>query len=96
MMAAEQARSIYEGIVRRLKGSRVTDLVGHGLIRAQVFPVQPGEARMVTLRFTQLLGRERRAPARYAAGDRGDAPVTMSIGCGARRRLPPRTRRRIN
>ena len=80
MMAAEQARSIYEGIVRRLKDPALLTLVGHGLIRAQVFPVQPGETRTVTLRFTELLGRDGDAlRLRYAAGDRGDAPVTMTV-----------------
>jgi Ca-activated chloride channel family protein len=80
MMAADQARTIYEGIVRRLKDPALLTLVGHGLIRAQVFPVQPGETRTVTLRYTQLLGREADAlRVRYAAGDRGQAPVTMSI-----------------
>jgi Ca-activated chloride channel family protein len=80
MMASEQARSIYEGIVRRLKDPALLTLVGHGLIRAQVFPVQPGETRTVTLRFTELLGRDGDAlRLRYAAGDRGDAPVTMTV-----------------
>jgi Ca-activated chloride channel family protein len=80
MMAADQARGIYEGIVRRLKDPALLTLVGHGLIRAQVFPVQPGETRTVTLRFTQLMGREADAlRLRYAAGNRGDAPVTMTI-----------------
>jgi Ca-activated chloride channel family protein len=80
MMAAEQARSIYEGIVRRLKDPALLTLVGHGLIRAQVFPVQPGETRAVTLRFTELLGRDGDAlHLRYAAGDRGEAPVSMSV-----------------
>lgn len=80
MMAADQARGIYEGIVRRLKDPALLTLVGHGLIRAQVFPVQPGETRTVTLRFTQLMGREADAVrVRYAAGNRGDAPVTMSL-----------------
>lgn len=80
MMAAEQARGIYEGIVRRLKDPALLTLVGHGLIRAQVFPVQPGETRTVTLRFTQLMGRDADAlRLRYAAGNRGEAPVTMGI-----------------
>lgn len=80
MMAADQARTIYEGIVRRLRDPALLTLVGHGLIRAQVFPVQPGETRTVTLRYSQLLGREADAlRVRYAAGDRGEAPVTMSI-----------------
>jgi Ca-activated chloride channel family protein len=80
MMASDQARTVYEGIVRRLRDPALLTLVGHGLIRAQIFPVQPGETRTVTLRYTQLLGREADAlRVRYAAGDRGDAPVTVSI-----------------
>lgn len=80
MMAADQARSIYEGIVRRLRDPALLTLVGHGLIRAQVFPVQPGETRTVTLRFTELLGGDNDAlRLRYAAGDRGDAPVKMTV-----------------
>lgn len=80
MMNAEQARTIYEGIVRRLKDPALLTLAGHGLIRAQVFPVQPGETRTVILRFTQLLSREGDAMRlRYAAGNRGDAPVSVGI-----------------
>jgi Ca-activated chloride channel family protein len=80
MMTAGQARTIYEGIVRRQKDPALLTLVGHGLIRAQVFPVQPGETRTVTLRFTELLTREGDAlRVRYAAGDRGEAPVTIRI-----------------
>ncbi|NOT09428.1 MAG: VWA domain-containing protein [Gemmatimonadales bacterium] len=80
MMAADQARNIYEGIVRRLKDPALLTLVGHGLIRAQVFPVQPGETRTVILRFTQLLSREGEAlRLRYAAGDRGEAPIAIRV-----------------
>ncbi|MES2124802.1 MAG: VIT domain-containing protein [Gemmatimonadota bacterium] len=80
MMNADQARTIYEGIVRRLKDPALLTLAGHGLIRAQVFPVQPGETRTVILRYTQLLARDGEAlRLRYAAGDRGDAPVSVGI-----------------
>lgn len=80
MMTAEEARTIYEGIVRRLKDPALLTLVGHGLVRAQVFPIQPGETRTVILRFTQLVERDGDAlRVRYAAGSRGDAPVTMWV-----------------
>ena len=80
MMASEQARSIYEAIVRQRKDPALITLVGHGLIRAQVFPIQPRETRTIILRFTQLLGRDGDAlRLRYAAGDRGNAPVTFSV-----------------
>lgn len=80
MMNAADARGIYETIVRRMKDPALLTLVGHGLVRAQVFPIQPGETRTVVLRYTQLLPRADDAlRIRYAAGSRGDAPVTIAI-----------------
>ncbi len=80
MMTAEQARSIYEEIVRKLRDPALLTLVGHGLVRAQVFPIQPGETRTVIIRYSQLLARDNDAlRIRYAAGSRGDAPVTMVV-----------------
>ncbi len=78
MMNAEQARGIYEEIVRRLRDPALLTLEGHGLIRARVFPIQPGETRRVVLRYTQLLQRGGDAlRMRYAIGQRGP------IGTGA-------------
>ena len=72
MMNAEQARGIYEEIVRRKKDPALLTLAGHGLIRAQVFPIQPGETRKVVLRYTLLLDRVGDAlRLRYALGARG-------------------------
>jgi Ca-activated chloride channel family protein len=71
MMNAEQARAIYEEIVRRLRDPALLTLEGHGLIRARVFPIQPGETRRVVLRYTQVLQREGDAlRLRYAIGQR--------------------------
>lgn len=73
MMNAEQARGIYEEIVRRKKDPALLTLAGHGLVRAQVFPIQPGETRKVVLRYTQLLERAGDAlRVRYALGVRGE------------------------
>lgn len=72
MMNADQARGIYEEIVRRQKDPALLTLAGHGLVRAQVFPIQPGETRKVVLRYTQLLDRSGDAlRVRYALGARG-------------------------
>ncbi|HWA15809.1 MAG TPA: VIT domain-containing protein [Gemmatimonadales bacterium] len=72
MMNAEQARGIYEEIVRRQKDPALLTLAGHGLVRAQVFPIQPGETRKVVLRYTQLVDRAGDAlRIRYALGKRG-------------------------
>jgi Ca-activated chloride channel homolog len=71
MMNADQARGIYESIVRRLKDPALLTLAGHGLIRAQVFPIQPGETRKVVLRYTQVLERSGDAlRMRYSIGPR--------------------------
>lgn len=72
MMNAEQARGIYEEIVRRQKDPALLTLAGHGLVRAQVFPIQPGETRKVVLRYTQLVERSGDAVRiRYSLGARG-------------------------
>jgi Ca-activated chloride channel homolog len=69
---AEQARAIYEEIVRRRKDPALLTFAGHGLIRAQVFPIEPGDTRKVVLRYTQLLTRAGDAlRLRYSFGNRG-------------------------
>jgi Ca-activated chloride channel family protein len=73
-MNAEQARSIYEEIVRRRKDPALLTFAGHGLVRAQVFPIQPDETRKVALRYNQLLTRAGDAlRLRYSLGNRGSA-----------------------
>ncbi len=70
-MDAREARAIYEEIVRRKKDPALIELVGHGLVRARVFPINPGDTRKITLRYTQLLERAGDAlQLRYAAGGR--------------------------
>jgi len=76
-MDADKAREIYESIVRRRKDPALLTLAGHGLVRAQVFPIQPGETRRVALRYTQLLARQGDAlRLRYALGLRGSDSAT--------------------
>jgi Ca-activated chloride channel homolog len=68
-MDASQARAIYEDIVRRKRDPALIELAGHGLLRARVFPIAPGETRKITLRYTQLLDRVGDAwRFRYGAG----------------------------
>jgi len=75
-MDAERARSIYEEIVRRQKDPALIELVGHGLLRARVFPFAAGETRRITLRYTQVLERAGESLAfRYAAGGRTGGSV---------------------
>src|SRR6185295_5957279 len=68
-MDAAQARSIYENIVRQKRDPALIELAGHGLIRARVFPIAPGETRKITLRYIQMLDRVGDAwRFRYASG----------------------------
>lgn len=72
IMDADAARAIYEEIVRRRADPALIELAGHGLLRARVFPIQPGETRKVTLRYTQVLERAGNAlQLVYAGGVRG-------------------------
>ena len=84
-MDATQARSIYEEIVRRKRDPALIELAGHGLIRARIFPINPGETRKITLRYTQILDREGDAwRFRYVAGSGpGAAGVTRSFRLSA-------------
>ena len=70
-MDAQKARSIYEEIVRKKRDPALIELAGHGLIRARVFPINPGDTRRITLRYTQIMPRAGDAlQFRYAAGGR--------------------------
>ncbi len=76
IMDADRAREIYEAIVRRRADPALIELAGQGLLRARVFPIQPGETRKVTLRYTQVLERAGNAlQLVYAGGVRGGAQV---------------------
>ena len=76
-MDADKARGIYEDIVRRQKDPALLTLAGHGLVRARVFPIQPGETRRIALRYNQLLPRQGDAVRlRYALGIRGTDQAT--------------------
>ncbi len=80
MMNAEQARGIYEEIVRRVRDPALLTLEGYGLIRARVFPIPPGETRRVVLRYTQLLQRNGDAlRLRYAIGSRDAGSGTGAL-----------------
>jgi Ca-activated chloride channel family protein len=80
MLSAPRARGIYEEIVRRKKDPALIELVGHGLVRARVFPIGAGETRRVILRYTQVLGRDGhlvrlRYPRVVGMFDSGEGPV---------------------
>jgi Ca-activated chloride channel family protein len=60
LMPAKQARSIFEGYVRRNKDPALLEWAGMGMVKTSVFPVPPGAERKVTLRYSQILRRNDR------------------------------------
>ncbi len=51
----EQARQIYEGIVRKLQDPALLEYVDRGAVQASLFPIEPGESRRIELEYTQVL-----------------------------------------
>jgi Ca-activated chloride channel family protein len=99
IMDADRAREIYEAIVRRRADPALIELAGRGLLRARVFPIEPGDTRKVTLRYTQVLERAGDAlQLDYVGGVRGAPPVpvgprpgfdvSLPQGASGRRALP--------
>jgi len=57
-MAADQARRVYEDIVRRSKDPALVEYMGRGLLRTRIFPIRPGEEKRVIVRFQSVAERE--------------------------------------
>ena len=54
----EEAREIYESIVRRNRDPALLEYVGRNAFQAQVFPIPPHGERRVQISYTQLLRQE--------------------------------------
>ena len=80
MMDAARARGIYEAIVRAKKDPALIELIGKGLMRARVFPIEPGQTRKITMRYTQVLETAGDAlQFRYAAGARNSSGAQLDL-----------------
>ena len=55
LLPAQQARRVYESIVRKNKDPALLEWMGTGMFQTSVFPVPPGAERKVTLNYSQLL-----------------------------------------
>ena len=58
LLPAAEARSIYEGYVRRNQDPALLEWIGTGMFKTSVFPVPPGAERKVNLRYNQLLRKD--------------------------------------
>jgi Ca-activated chloride channel homolog len=57
-MNSDNARQIYEEIVRRQRDPALLEWMGYGLLRARIFPIAPGEEKKVVVRFQTVAERE--------------------------------------
>ena len=58
LLAAKEARRIYEGYIRKNQDPALLEWMGTGMFRTAVFPVPAGAERKVTLRYNQLLRKD--------------------------------------
>jgi Ca-activated chloride channel family protein len=57
-MSADRARGIYEQIVRQRRDPALVEWMGYGMLRARIFPINPGEVKTVVVRFQMVAERE--------------------------------------
>jgi Ca-activated chloride channel homolog len=57
-LGADEARRVYEDIVRRQRDPALVEWMGHGLLRTRIFPFNAGEERRVVVRFESVAPRE--------------------------------------
>lgn len=76
-MASSEARRIYENIVRTQRDPALVEWMGHGLLRARIFPLNPGEEKRIVVRFQSVAPRE--GDALRVDYFRGGAPGTTNV-----------------
>ena len=59
LLPKDEARRVYENIVRTKRDPALLEYMGRGLYRTNVFPIPPGAERRVTLRYTQVCRRDK-------------------------------------
>lgn len=76
-MNAGQARDIYESIVRARRDPALVEWMGHGLLHARIFPLEPGREKTIVVRFQSVAPRE--GDALRIDYFRGGAPGTTNV-----------------
>ncbi len=55
LLTKEEARRIYDEIVRKMRDPAILEFVGNDLVRSSVFPVEPGGTQTLRLTYEHLL-----------------------------------------
>ena len=81
ILTKEEARSIYEGIVRRRQDPALLEYVGRNLVQMRVYPIPARGERVIKMRYTELLksaGGIRRYAYPLSTSRFGSRPVGVS------------------
>jgi Ca-activated chloride channel family protein len=87
LLSREQARQIYEDIVRQERDPALLEYVGRGAFQASIFPIPPHGERRIELTYTQVLKQEAglvhyRYPLnteKFSAQPLADVAVTVTL-----------------
>lgn len=58
ILPKDEARRIYEAIVRKAQDPALLEFVGYSLVKSSVFPVPPGGSQTISLTYEQVLPRD--------------------------------------
>lgn len=87
LLPAEEARKIYEEIVRRKKDPALLEYVGYGLYRTSAFPLQPGKPAQIIVHYNHVCKKDRDLveifyplnTEKFSAKEIEDVSVTVDI-----------------
>lgn len=87
ILTREEARGIYEEIVRRRRDPALLEYVGRGLVKISVYPIPAHGERKITLRYTEVLKPENGlrkyayslSTSRFGARPVGTAVVSIKL-----------------
>ncbi len=87
ILEADEARQIYNDIVRQLRDPALLEYVGANAVRANVFPIPPGDERRIEIEYQEVLDVENGLvhyvypldTERFSARPLEDASVTVEI-----------------
>ena len=87
LLSKDEARRIYEDIVRRQRDPALLEYLGRGLFQAKVFPIPAGASRKLELSYTQVLAQhdglyQFRYPLRtqhYSAAPVGTLAINLEL-----------------
>jgi Ca-activated chloride channel homolog len=87
LLGRDEARAIYEDIVRRQRDPALLEYIGRGAFQARIFPIPPGAERRIRISYSQVLPQDDglihyRYPLnteKFSARPLSDVSVTVSI-----------------